>query len=470
MKINIAISLSLLIATLLLSSGCEINRLKNAEELFNSGRYAGSIEEFDHFIRLTNNGALKTRAELMRSQSYYELGLMAMNRKSWDLSIKFFKLSNSETSDVKLGEVYRILADDAMAARDLPLALQYISSIIKEIPRSALVPEMLYRRIVLMVDVFSDREAAWKDYMTLFDNYSNNSYELQARVQVQKFIETKVEYATTLAEQEYFNDALVVLFELARYPVLNAERLNRLISDNYQSQAEQFIIDQDYIEADRLFRIAVQYFPAKRQEIDARLRGIASLFVLKGNSLLAERDFDNALLNYRKTFDIISDYEPAMEAINRLLTIKSNIEKAAFLKIDAEKLEAAGKYAEALKLYQAANQLDDKAEYQLKIGQMQNLIEAKRDPAGFAQRIINEYRGGLLNRRVSEVRTDLLSRYKKTEIRDSGWKMLLSTGQYKYEARYDLMSPQETYFYIWQINLRDRSIVPLNKLSEKLMQ
>ncbi|NCB34248.1 MAG: hypothetical protein EOM64_10320, partial [Erysipelotrichia bacterium] len=284
MKSNIVVGLMLMIATLFLSSGCEANRLKNAETLYSNGRYAGSIEEFDHFIRVTNNGALKTRAELMRSQSYYELGLMAMNRKNWDLSIKFFKLSNSETSDVKLGEVYRILANNAVAAGDLTLGLQYVSAIIKEIPQSALVPEMLYRRIVMMVDVFSDRDAAWKDYMTLYDNYSNNSYELQARAQVQKFIETKVEYALTLTEQEYYNDALVVLFELTRYPVLNVDRLNRLISDNYQSQAEQFIIDQDYIEADRLFRIAVQYYPSKRAEIDARLQGIASLFVLKGNS------------------------------------------------------------------------------------------------------------------------------------------------------------------------------------------
>ena len=134
------------------------------------------------------------------------------------------------------------------------------------------------------------------------------------------------------------------------------------------------------------------------------------------------------------------------------------------------KLEAANKYSDALKLYQAASLLDDKAEYRQKIGQMQNLIEATRNPAAFAQKIISEYRGGILSRRISEVRSELLTRYKSTELRDSGWKMLLSTGQYKYEARYDLMSPQETFFYIWQVNLRDRSIVPLNKLSEKLMQ
>ena len=53
---------------------------------------------------------------------------------------------------------------------------------------------------------------------------------------------------------------------------------------------------------------------------------------------------------------------------------------------------------------------------------------------------------------------------------DSGWKFLLSTSQYKYEVRYDLMSPRETFFYVWQVNLKDRSIIPLNKISEDLMK
>ncbi|HRX76699.1 MAG TPA: hypothetical protein P5342_04510 [Candidatus Cloacimonadota bacterium] len=101
---------------------------------------------------------------------------------------------------------------------------------------------------------------------------------------------------------------------------------------------------------------------------------------------------------------------------------------------------------------------------------MQNLIEAERNPTAFAERIINEYRSGLLVRRVAAKRAEVLQTYKANEIRDSGWKMLLSTGQYKYEARYDLLTPTDTYLYVWQINLRDRSVIPLNRLSEELMK
>jgi hypothetical protein len=47
---------------------------------------------------------------------------------------------------------------------------------------------------------------------------------------------------------------------------------------------------------------------------------------------------------------------------------------------------------------------------------------------------------------------------------------LLSPGQYKYEARYDLLTPAENIYFAWQVNLRDRSVTPLNKISEQVMQ
>jgi hypothetical protein len=71
---------------------------------------------------------------------------------------------------------------------------------------------------------------------------------------------------------------------------------------------------------------------------------------------------------------------------------------------------------------------------------------------------------------VAAKKAELLRRHKASDIRDSGWKLLLSSGQYRYEARYDLLTPNETFLYIWQINLRDRSVIPLNKLSEALME
>jgi len=461
---------TLLLLILLSLGACEINRLKNAEELYEKKRFAATIQEVDEYLPISRNGALATRAELLRSSSYYELGVLAQKRDNIDVAIRFYKLSNSERADANLADIYRMLADRAKESAKHPEHLFYINAILREIPKSPYIPEMLARRISTLYEIYAERDLAWQDYMLLFDTYSNNSFELQARAQVKRFIRYKVDYAQELSSQEYYSDALAILFELTRYPVLDQDELNRLIADNYQAQAEMYIIAQDYIEADRHFRIALQYYPAKKVEIDQRLNSIASRFIDKGNSLLDARDFENALLHFQKTFDIIPDYEPALEAIDRLFTLRINIQKAAQLFLDGEKLEVAGKFADAQKLYNAAFQLDDKADYRSKALQMQNLMEAQKNPSAFAQRIIMEHRGGLIQRRISEIKNELSTKYKAEEIRDSGWKIMLSTGQNKYETRYDILTPQETFFFIWQVNLRDRAVIPLNKLSESLLK
>lgn len=459
-----------LIPVLLLVNGCEINKLKSAEELYNANRYAAAIVELDDLVESANNGAIVTRAELLRSQSYFSLGEAALAKSNWILAERFFKLANSEEANLKLGELYKQLGSDAFKNGDPDLGKRYLDSIIREAPESPLIPEILYRRIGYFIDVASDQEAAWRDYMKLFDDYPNSPYEIQARSYVAKFIPAKLEYAKVLSGQEYYTDALNLLFELSKYPLVDIAKLNLQISEVYQSQAEKYIEAQDYVEADRLFRIAMQYYPEKKAQITRRLEAITSLYVSKGNSLLEAGDYANALVHYRKTFDIIPDYQPALDAINRLLTIQDNIRKATELYAEGEKLEATGKHGDAVKAYNNAYSLDPKPEYKQKATQMQNLIDAKTNPTAFAKKIIDDYRGGLLNSRIRSKKQELLKKHKANEIRDSGWKILLSTGQFKYEARYDLLTPTETYLYVWQINLRDKSIVPLNKLSEALLK
>lgn len=467
---SIRSELSLLICLLVILGGCEINRLKSAEDLYSNKRYAASIQELDDLILSANNGAIATRAEITRSNSYSALGEAAAERANWPLAIRFFKLANSDSANLRLAEIYRNLGGEAFRNGDIEGGKAYLDAILREAPQSPLIPEVIYRRIGYFMEVKNDIDASWSDYMGLFDNYPNNPYEIQARNYVLRFIPGKIEYARVLNEQGYYPDALKVLFELAKYPVVDLDSINRLISDVYEKQAEEYIVDQDYVEADRLFRIAMQYYPAKKEMIGKRLEAITSLYVNKGNSLLEAGDFAGALVHYRKTFDIIPDYQPALDAIDRLFTIQENIRRAAAMFTEGEKAEAQGKLNDALKAFSGAYALDAKSEYRQRAVLIQNMIDANKNPAGFARRIIDEYRGGLLNSRIQAQKKELQKRYKANEVRDSGWKMLLSTGQYKYEARYDLLTPNETYLYVWQVNLRDRSIIPLNKLSEALQK
>ena len=460
----------LLLSSLLLLTGCEINRLKSAEDLYQKHLYATAIQELDDLIANAENRAIATKAEILRSNSYIALAEAAVEKKNWPLAIRFFKLSNSDAANFRLAEIYRDLAVEASKAGNLELSKIFLDTIYREVPETPIIPEVLYRRIAYYVDVKADNEAAWADYMQLYDNYPNNPYEVLARNYVIRFIPGKLDYAAILNEQGYYTDALKELFEISKYPVVDMDRLNKQISDVYERQAEELINEQDYVEADRLFRIALQYYPQKKDSITNRLESITNLFIQKGNSLLEAGDYEAALIHYRKTFDIIPDYPPAVEAIKRVYTIQENIRKAGELFSQAERLEATGKLNEALQTYNAAYALDPKPEYKQKAAIVQNIMEANKNPSAFARRILNEYRGGILNTRIQNQKKELLKRYKENEIQDSGWKLMLSTGQYKYEARYDLLTPNETYLYVWQINLRDRSIVPLNKLSEALMQ
>ncbi len=454
----------------LLLSGCGQNKLQSARDYYDNGRYAAAILELDKLIEREPNGAIVTRAELIRSSSYLELGKSALAQNKRSLAIPFFKLSNSDAADNELAILYSQMADEASEAGNLPLAKIYLDNIIREIPASPLIPQVLLRRIGINMEQYQDRNAVWEDYKYLYDSYPNNPYEIKARYFVQQFIDSKIEYATVLLGQGYYEDSLKELFELSRYPVVEGSQINHLISDVYQTQAEDYLDTQDYPEADRIFRIAVQYNPAKQAEIDARLREISSLYVQKGNVLLAERDFEAALMHYNKAFEIIPNYAPAQEAINRLRQIEQDILQAREIFAQAELLERTNKYSDALQLYNQATLLDPNPEYQTRAGIMRNLIEAERNPTAFARRIINEYRGGLLLRRIAAKKAELLESQDEGDIQDSGWKILLSTGQYKFEARYDLLTPTDTFLYVWQINLRDRSIIPLNKLSEALMQ
>lgn len=462
--------LLVLILVLLALDACEINKLNSAQDHFNNKRYAAAIQELDTYISRGKNGALVTRSEILRSRCYLELGLMARQRENWDLSIRFLKLSNSEEADQALGDIYKTLSAKAAEEGQQQLALDYVNAVLREIPGSALTPEMLAKRIYYTLDVYVDHDAAWQDYMTLYDGYPNNSFEVVARKQIMRIIPRKIEYARQLYTTGYYNEGLKILFELGKYPVVETESNNRMISEAYILQAEDFLDAQDYLEADRFFRIAVQYDPNKKPEVDRRLQEVVALYIQRGNSLLAQRDFDNALVYYQKCFDIIPDYPPAVQAIANLNGVKANIVRAAEIYAQAEKAELGARFGEAQSLYRQAINLDNKTEYRNKVAQMQNLIEAEANPAAFARRIIMEYRGGLLNTRIQQLKQLLLTNVNKSELRDSGWKFLTSSGQYKYEARYDIITPTDTYFYVWQVNLKDRVITPLNKISENLMK
>ena len=127
---------------LLLLNACEINKLNSAQDHYNNKRYAAAIQELDAYIGKAKNGALITRSEILRGKCYHELGLMARQRESWDLAVKFLKLSNSEEADQALADVYKTLCLKALEQNNQRLALDYVNAALREIPDY---PGCLYR-------------------------------------------------------------------------------------------------------------------------------------------------------------------------------------------------------------------------------------------------------------------------------------------------------------------------------------
>lgn len=451
-------------------TACEQNKLRQAESLYTQRRFAAAIEHLDEFIHSGKNGAFVTRAELVRSSCYYELGLAAVDKENWPLSIRLLKLANSGPADIELAKVYKTLALNALNAGDASLALSYYTLILSEIAYTDLTPEILQLRIALNLDSFDDKTSAWNDYIILYEIYPEDPFEIRARPYIQTFIAEYVNAAIDKAIEGDYNTALEELFEIRKYPVGDADRLDLEISSIYQEMAENEIRRTDYFEANRLFLRAMQYYPAKRDDINLRLREIAYLYVDKGNEFLSMRNFDTALMYFQKTYEIIPDFDRANNAIANLRTIQDNIRQAAELGEQAMKQENDNNYAEARRLYQQAYQLDRMTDYNERATIMGNLIEAEKDPIAFARKIVMDYQNGLLHRRIQAQKQLMLQKYTLAEVRDSGWKILRSTGQNKYEARYDILTPSENLYYIWQVNLRDRAIIPLNKLSERIMQ
>jgi len=458
------------LVSILLLTACEQNKLKRAEALYTQRRYAAAVEQLDIFIHNGKNGAFVTRAELIRSSSYYSLGLAAVDKENWPLSIRLFKLANSEQADIELAKVYKTLALAAQAAGDNAKALSYYTLILSEISYTDLTPEILQLRIALYLDAYDDKTSAWNDYIILYDKYPEDPFEIKARPYIQRFIASNVNAAVAKAIDKDYDTALAELFDIRKYPVSDADKVDQEISNIYQEMAENEIRKTDYFEANRLFLKAMQYYPDKKDIINKRLNDIAYLYIEKGNDYLKVRDFDTAMLYYQKTYEIIPDFELANNAITNLRNIKNNIRRAAEIGVEALKLENSKNYAEARKLYQQAYQLDTRTDYNQSAIIMGNMIEADKDPIAFSRKIVMEYKNGLLYRRIQAQKQLMLKKFTINEVRDSGWKIMLSPGQNKYEARYDIMTPSENLYYVWQVNLRDRSITPLNKLSERIMQ
>jgi len=460
----------LLILVIIFLSGCETNRYKHAHSLYTAKNYPGAIEALDEYIQTAKNGAYITRAEMDRSDAFYNLGKLSVEKKNWKLAIRLLLLANSEQADHLLDKCYYQLAENAFQADDITTGLLYYDLIVNEIPNSELVPDILLRKIRIALDTYHDIKKAWQVYMILYNRFPDSPTEIEARPLISSFISQDVEEAVEIGKRQEYDTALTTLFEIKKYPVGDKISIGNEIANIYMAKADSDTKALNYPEAVNNLKLAVQYSPEKQEVADQKLRSIAGVYIEKGNNEVKKRNYEVAIKYYEETFKIIPDYPLALKLIQDAKTTRHNIEYAVVLVKEGDQLETNRKFRDALASFQKAYDLDHLEEYSRRIFLVSNIIEAEKNPETFAYRIITEYKGGKLNREIAARKKALLLTNKADDVKDSGWKILHSPGQYKYEARYDLYTLDQSFFYVFQVNLKERIIVPLNKLSENLLQ
>ncbi len=454
---------------LLLLTACSSNYDYIARRQFANGDYAIAIENYDRFIAMEQNGAEITKAELDRAECYYQLGMKAYKANKFKLAIRFMYLSNLEKADRILDRCYMTLAERAGESNKLDTQNAYYEMIINNLDDSDLMPEVLFKQIDLQINKFSNDKIAWIRYMYLYDHFPKHNNVARAQVFMDDYIPGYVEKTIQALDSTLiFNEVVDSLNVIASYPTVYQPDIMKKISRLYVDKAEENIADREYIIADSLFRIAIEYNPEETRFVNQRLNEICNLFVVKGDSLVSVRAIDAGIRHYRKSFTIIADYAPAVEGIKKAEEFRVRIEKAEFHLAEGEALEAEEKYPEALAKYRESYKYDPLETTAYKIFIANNMIKIEEDPIGFAKEIIAEYKNGMLFSRINKLENRLIDEYGDL-VRTSEWRYMLSIGQSKYEVRYDITTPDKNYFFVWLVNLREKKVSPLNPESEKLI-
>jgi len=274
--------------------------------------------------------------------------------------------------------------------------------------------------------------------------------------------------ATQYAENDLYAVAIEKLLYLEKNPSIHQQQIKNELADVYIRMADSEIEKKNYIRAKRFFENALEWDISVKNIVDEKLNDIVELFITKGDELISAERIEEAIANYREVFDIIADHSLAKKRIANAEQIKENYDKAKELIAEAKELEKNKQFVPALAKYQQSNQLHKLQTTSDKIARVKNLIEAEKDPIGFARKIIIRYQDGLIAAKITEIERNLQEKYGES-VNSSGWKVLYAFGEYKYEIRYDITSPEKNYYFVWRVDLATEEVLPLNKISEEIL-
>jgi len=457
------------LAVILLIGSCSLNNsYKRAHDLYNKENYVSAINFYDDFLELNTQGINVTMAELERSDCYFQLGMKAYEKQNWLLAIRLYYLANSVHADQYMDNCYFELAEQALQQNDQTSALEYYDYILENLSESELVPKILVSRIMISSEN-SKQELILSDYQLLYKNYPD--YEIDEVISniADDIIEHNIDDLQEKLSSENYEQTLSELQLLAEFPTKHLQKIDKSLARSHVFIADMELSDKNYTSVVQHLHQALDYDGSMVETVENKLLTTFQFFIDHGNDLADQLKFDEALNVLDQCLQIYPDFKPAINSRERIVQEKRSYTQAVTLEKQALEREMQKEYQEALKLYEMSYNNFQNQNVEEKIQIMKNILRAEKDPRSFALNLIKEYRKGKILVGIGDLESELIEQYGENIVSSSGWKIQYSTGEYKYEVRYDILSPDKNYYYVWLTDLKKGIISPLNKISEGLM-
>lgn len=442
---------------------------KTALKIYKHQDYKSAIEQFDNSILQKGNPALKVKAKFYRSECYYELGRMEMEKENHKVAADLLFLANSDKADNILDNCYYEIAKDYIQKMNYDFGYYYLNFITENLWDSELTPEILYTKIKIEFEVKNNSKKSYKIYQSLQDNFpESESFQLSKKIANQYITDFILDAKKKWINNE-FNSSLESLFIYLKYPADFKNEIKSLIGNVYFSLGEDLFDNDNLEEAEQNFRQAGEYNSQLVQAVLGKLNQICIIHIENGNSLLAQRNIDEAIASYQKTLNIIEGYELALEKINYANEIAENIKKANELVLQGDKHFEEKEYQKAMDTYTLAYQFDKIVYIQEKINNAYIWLRITTDPEKYALELLEKYRKGIIIKKISEIEEEALKKFSRKDIKIIPWQVFRSPAKNNYEVRYSIITPEKNYFLFWLVKLETGTIRPLNKDTEAFL-
>ena len=463
------IILTILILFTVVSGYCIGNSKFNiAHQLYMKSNYVMAIKQFDEFLITSKNGALSTQAELERSDCYHQLGLRAYEKENWLLGSRLFFLANSEIADSKLDDCYFHLAQQQLNQNSTTTTLEYYEKVTSFLKDSEHIPEILFNRIQIYIEM-GNKLSAFNDYHFLWKNYPENSFTKEIQPFIDDLMPSFIDEALAYKDSMDYDTAVEMLSKLIQYPSKLQDEIFTQIGELYLLKADEALKMGEYEIVKKFLDLALGSDETKQKIIDKKAIDICSQIIKDGDKLVSTFQFDEAIEIYKSCFILIPNYTRCSNIISKTKSNKKKYNSALEHENLALQYEKDKDYTSAHSHYNKSYNLFKTERVRKKLYLMSNIIKAEKDPKAFAKKIIKEYRKGVIPAGVRANESLLIEQY-GDRVDSSGWKVYYSIGEYKYEVRFDLLSPEDNYYYAWRVNLKTREITSLNKISEDIMK